>query len=233
MSSFETTSRFQPLCAALPPGDDGFGPLAVERRAADGDPPRPGIFPDLAARRSAAPPSGAAEPPADPAVVARAAELVEAYERGVADGRAGAEAGLRDRVAAVADAIAEIERFRAALRDRVQGEILDLALHVARRILEREVEVDRDQWLELIRAGVHKSLDRERIRVRAGSELHAFLASRSAELRARLEEVKELEIVEDPSFAPDACVVETSMGDVELAIDSQIATLKSELEEPA
>src|SRR5581483_3764760 len=194
MSSFETTSRFQPLCAALPPGDDGFGPLAVERRAADGDPPRPGIFPDLAARRSAAPPSGAAEPPADPAVVARAAELVEAYERGVADGRAGAEAGLRDRVAAVADAIAEIERFRAALRDRVQGEIL-----------EREVEVDRDQWLELIRAGVHKSLDRERIRVRAGSELHAFLASRSAELRARLEEVKELEIVEDPSFAPDAC----------------------------
>jgi flagellar assembly protein FliH len=168
------------------------------------------------------------------AALARAheAELQAAYERGVADGRASARTELAEVAGGLARAIDEVGRFQAHLAERYEQELLALAVEVAGKILRTEIEADSEWWLGIIREAVHRAVDRERIRIRTGSELHAYLAQHFDTLRATLEDVRELELVEDPSLAGTGCVIETSYGDLDASIESQLDAVRMALTEP-
>ena len=62
-----------------------------------------------------------------------------AYARGVAEGRAIAEAELAQLVQGMGEVIAELTRFRHDTMTRYQSELLDLALEVARKVVDREL----------------------------------------------------------------------------------------------
>jgi len=223
-------SSFEPLRPAL--ADGGFAPLAPER-AASGASATLGPFRDL----DAPPAPDPAATDADADERARAAERAalehEAHARGFAEGRAAAEGELAQLVHALGEAIREVARFRRTLLERYQGELLDLALGVARKVVDRELEQHPEHWVGLIRSGVQRALDRDHVRIRVGPPLHAYLRDHLAELRAELDGVKDLELLEDPALGATGCVVETSYGDLELGIDSQIATIRAALAEPA
>lgn len=163
---------------------------------------------------------------------AHEAELQAAYERGAHDGRSEARSELSEIAAGLARAIEEVERFRSHLAERYEQELLALAVQVAGKILRTELEADPEWWLPLIRDAVHRAVDRERIRIRAGAGLHAFLAPQLAKLRASLEEVRELELLEDPSLSDTGCVIETSYGDLDASIESQLEAVRMALTEP-
>ncbi|MBM4246617.1 MAG: hypothetical protein FJ148_22950 [Deltaproteobacteria bacterium] len=156
-----------------------------------------------------------------------------AYARGVAEGRGQAEAQLAHLVQGMGEAIAELTRFRHETLTRYQSELLDLALEVARKVVDRELEQHPEHWIELIREGVRRAVDRDHIRVRVAAPLHAFLRERLAELCGALEGVKDLELLEDPALPPSGCVIETSYGDLDLGVGSQIATIRGAMVEPA
>jgi flagellar assembly protein FliH len=156
-----------------------------------------------------------------------------AYARGRAEGRAQAEAELAQLVQGMGEAIAELTRFRHETMTRYQSELLDLALEVARKVVDRELEQHPEHWIEVIREGVRRAVDRDHIRIRVAPALHAFLHERLAELRGALDGVKDLELLEDPALPPSGCVVETSYGDLDLGVESQIATIRGAMTEPA
>jgi flagellar assembly protein FliH len=155
-----------------------------------------------------------------------------AYARGVAEGRAQADAALAQLVQGMGEVIAELTRFRHETMTRYQSELLDLALEVARKVVDRELEQHPEHWIEVIREGVRRAVDRDHIRIRVAPVLHAFLAEHLVELRGGLAGVKDLELLEDPSLPPSGCVVETSYGDLDLGVDSQIGTIRTAMTEP-
>lgn len=155
-----------------------------------------------------------------------------AYARGIAEGRAIAEAELAHLVQGMGEVIAELTRFRHETMTRYQSELLDLALEVARKVVDRELEQHPEHWIEVIREGVRRAVDRDHIRIRVATPLHAFLRERLAELRGELDGVKDLELMEDLALPPTGCVIETSYGDLDLGVDSQIATIRSAMTEP-
>ena len=59
-----------------------------------------------------------------------------------------------------------------------------------------------------------------------------YLTEHFEKLRASLEEVRELELIEDPSLAATGCVIETSYGDLDASIDSQLDAVRMALTEP-
>src|SRR5947208_16279605 len=81
-----------------------------------------------------------------------------------------------------------------------QRELLELALGVARKVVQQELAERPEIWLGMIRAAVRRVVDRERIAVRVPPRLLAFLRDALPELRASLDAVKELDLVEDPSL---------------------------------
>src|SRR5436309_11668565 len=66
------------------------------------------------------------------------------YEEGLAAARNEAAGELQSLAERVAHTVAELADFRPALRRQAEGDLLKLALAIARRILYREVAVDPD-----------------------------------------------------------------------------------------
>jgi len=103
-----------------------------------------------------------------------------------------------------------------------QRELLELALGVARKVVQQELAERPEIWLGMIRAAVKRAVDRERIVLRVPPPLMAFLRGSLAALRASLEDVKDLELVEDPSLPAGGCVIESRFGEVDIGVETQL-----------
>jgi flagellar assembly protein FliH len=228
MSSFE---KLQPA----PVGPEAIGPLgplgrvALESRRVGGA----SVFRDFGGGEGVRPATDVEPSPTETAAQAAADEAQQAaeaaYADGLAAGRAAAAAELVGGGEAFVKALDELNRFRAGLLDRYQGELLSLALGIARKVVQRELAEHPEHWLGMIREAVHHALDREKIRIRVGPVLHRFLVERLSTLRPMLDEVKELEIVEDTTLAESGCIIESQFGDLDLGIDSQIGAIRAAL----
>ena len=227
MSSFE---KLKPTPAS-PVGITPLGPLgrvALESRWVGAA----SVFRDFGGADGAR----AARAPASAAAVAEAAAIDEAqqaaaaaYADGFAAGRAAAVTELVGEGDAFVKALDELERFRAGLLERYQGELLALALGIARKVVQRELAEHPEHWLGMIREAVRHALDREKIRIRVGPVLHRFLLEQLSTLRPMLEDVKELELVEDQALGENGCILESRYGDLDLGIDSQIGAIRAAL----
>ena len=117
----------------------------------------------------------------------------------------------------------ELAEFRTRLRDRYERELLELALGVARKVVQQELAERPEIWLGMIRAAVRRAVDRERIVVRVPAPLYAFLRASLPELRPALEDVKELELLEDPGLPAGGCVIESRFGEIDVGVETQLA----------
>jgi len=218
-------SSFDPRTGAPRPGD-GFAPLP-RPNVLRGTRAATSVFPDLQGQPPAGgdDPSVIASPEGDPHEAARQ----EAYAAGLVDGRAAREAEIATGATAFADAVEEVVRFRRGLLERYQRELLELALGVARKVVQQELAAHPEHWMEMIREAARRTLDRETIRIRVGSVLHHYLVEHLPRLRALLEDVKELELVDDPVLSETGCVIESRYGDLDLGVDGQMSAIRAAL----
>jgi len=159
---------------------------------------------------------------------APSAESTRDFAEGYELGRQETEANLQAVAESLVKSIEGIETFRLQLRQRYERVLLELALDVARKVLHTELKSRPDTWLQMIREGLRGAVDREEVRIRVPTALAAFFRERLPEMRARLDEVKELVIVDDPTLQEGACVIETRFGELDLGIDSQVDQVERE-----
>jgi flagellar biosynthesis/type III secretory pathway protein FliH len=136
-----------------------------------------------------------------------------------------AEQLTRER-ASLASAVAEFARDRAVYFQKVEGEVVTLALSIAAKILHREAQLD-----PLLLAGiVHVALEkidgatsvRLRIHPQHAAEWRRFFST-------QLEPSQLPEIVEDAAQPPDQCSLETSMGTAVIGLDVQLKEIEQGL----
>ena len=165
---------------------------------------------------------------------ARAAQLERECEHKVADARAagfdeGLAAGRHQAAAEVqpvlermARTIDEIGQMRARLRKEAEGDLVKLALAIARRVIRRELAIDPDALRGLVLAALEKLKGQEisRIRVHPGhaGPLAAALPPASGG--------SPLEIVPDPSCQPGGVVFETSRGNLDAGVETQLSEIE-------
>ena len=215
------TSSFDPLSIAK---QREFAPLTcpeTDRGARE----NPGPFPDFGVK-SGSGPEAAADPAHDEAL---RKQRDAAYAAGVVAGREAVQREVVARATDLGTAIEEVARFRSTLLERYQHQLLDLALEVARRVVQHELAEHPEHWLGMIREAVLAALDRETIRIRVGTVLHHYLLENLPRLRALLEDVKELELVEDVALDETGCVIESHYGDLDLGVDGQIGAIRAAL----
>ncbi len=203
-------SEFTPLIDEVPRACGGFRPF--------GEPEEP-------APTSTAPAAAvAALEPAAPGEAAASEEARRAFEAGYALGAAEVRGQVEQVAESLEKALEEIAAFRAALEERYGRELLGIALEVARRIVQAELAEHPERWLGMLAAAVRRLVDRERIVVRVPPDLAAYLRASAPELRAALEEVKDVTVVEDAALGPGGCVVESRFGEVDLGVETQLTT---------
>ena len=119
---------------------------------------------------------------------------------------------------------AELNRDRRRYLAEMEAEIVRLALAVAKRILLREVEADRMYLTAIVRAALARVHDGSRttLRVHPGETLDWVELS-----------LPEVGVVGDDKVAPGECVLETSIGRVELGVRPQLDAIEASFQELA
>lgn len=123
----------------------------------------------------------------------------------------------------IAAAIAQFARDRATYFERVEPEVVQLAMSIARKILHREAQVDPMLLAGVVRVALEQIEGATRVQLRVhpqkAPDWRQFLA-------AQLEPSKFPAIVEDPSQPLDQCTVETAMGSTSIGLEIQMKEIE-------
>lgn len=149
----------------------------------------------------------------------------EARQAGLREG----EAAARQKAAAEIEAIreqtsrtvAELAQVRSQLFHQAEGDLLRLAMEIARRIVHRELRVEPGAVDALIRHALDKVQGQEVCRVRAHPDQAAWL-------RPALERLGQgqLEVKADASLEPGAMLFETSRGNLDASVETQFREIE-------
>jgi flagellar assembly protein FliH len=165
---------------------------------------------------------GIASDPSAMAVQAREA----GRQQGQLEARALFDEQLARERAGVAKALTDFARERAAYYQKIEGEAVQLALSIARKILHREAQVDPTLLMGILRVAL------ERIEGATGVVLAVHpqqaVVWRSY-LMARMGPGDLPEIVEDPAMALEQCELRTSMGTAALGLEVQLKEIEQGL----
>jgi flagellar assembly protein FliH len=199
------------------------GPVPPERQAIQYLPPEPEEQPNVSNEEIAR------ERAAHAAELARMEERIrQAHEAGRQEGRREGEAAGREAAAGEIEpvlqklslAIAEVGELRPRLRAEAEADVVRLALAIARRIVHRELTADAETIVSLMRAGLDKLRLQEVVRVRVHPKHQNALREYLERTGAR-----HVEVATDGVQDLGAVTIETTRGDLDLAVETQLAEI--------
>lgn len=149
-----------------------------------------------------------------------------AFQQGLQQGDANARQELGTRldgtVERLARSIQDIAGVRQRCRREGEQDLVKLALAIARRILHRELTVDSDAILGLVKAALDKLDAREVQSIRVHPE-NADALNRYLD---RMGLPQRLQITPDPSLERGAAIFETSRGSLDASAETQLAEIE-------
>jgi flagellar assembly protein FliH len=153
------------------------------------------------------------------------ARVRASYSQGLAAGEASAQQRAQQKLDPVLHGlnamIAELASLRKRVRAEAEDDAVKLAIAIARRVLYRELATDPEAILGLIKAAFSKLNARETHRLRV-SPSDAIVIQ---EHRAKLQIPPGLEIAPDQSLTTGSAIFETSRGDLDASIDTQLSEI--------
>jgi flagellar assembly protein FliH len=146
----------------------------------------------------------------------------QARAEGEASGLQRANQRLEPILADLGAVLQELSQTRPRLRAELEEDTVKLALVIARRVLHRELATDPEAILGLVKAAFHKLNAREAHRLRLAPQDAAVLE----EYRASLNLPGTLEIARDASLPRGGVVFETSRGELDASVDTQLSEIE-------
>ncbi len=157
-------------------------------------------------------------------------ERAEAFEQGRQSAqqqlRAEFDGALAKNRGEIGSAVQAFAAERQSYYRRVEGEIVQLALAVARKILHREVQIDPDALAGIVRVTL------EKLETGTTVKLHVH-PQEAADWRryfaCQIGDTSPPEISEDPAIGAGECRLETSLGSTEIGLQSQLKEIETGL----
>lgn len=145
-------------------------------------------------------------------------EKEQAYRQGEAAARQAAAQQLEAECARLARAVEEASGYKKRLRAQAEREVVDLALAVARRILRREISIDPEAVLGLVKSVLEKISLREVTEIRVAPPHVTPLTSHLGRIGAP----EAIRISGDPALELGALLLHTSQGIIDASAQTQL-----------
>lgn len=153
-----------------------------------------------------------------------------ARQQGVQEGLRRAEADAQQRLdarvgeinAQLAASLTELAALRPMLRRQAEAQVVDLALHVARRILNRALAMDPDALTGLVSAAISRIDARELLEIRVSAIHHAAV-------KAAIDKMGipgQVQVIADPRLEPGAVIIDCGRGRLDASISTQLAEIE-------
>ncbi len=148
-----------------------------------------------------------------------------AYENGFRQGeKAGLEIAERKIEAMMrryADTIQEIGGLKPAFYARAEHEVVRLALEVAKKIVHREVQVDREIIQTLVKVALSHVAVKSAVKVRLHPADYSYMLDHRADSPRSIENEGDLVLIADKTIERGGCLIETECGDIDARIEEE------------
>lgn len=146
-----------------------------------------------------------------------------AYENGFHQGeKAGMEIAERKIEAIMrryAESIGEVGKLRAGLYGQIEQEVVRLAVAVSKKIVHREIQVDRDIIQTLVRVALSHVAEKSAVVIHLNPVDYSYLVDKKSELSQS--EGRDISLLADRSVERGGCLIQTDCGDIDARIDEE------------
>jgi len=156
----------------------------------------------------------------------RAKEVRDAaYAEGEKAARDQDAAAVRTAVEKLAQSIQELAGLRAKLRSQAEADVVRLAMAIAKRVVHRELTMDPDSVMGLVKVALEKLRLQETVRVRVHPDHVAIVK----EFLARSAASAHIEVTGDPAVGVGGVVFETTRGEFDVSTEVQLNEIEKGL----
>jgi flagellar assembly protein FliH len=150
---------------------------------------------------------------------------MKAYESGFRQGeKAGmeiAEKKVEAMMRRYSEAVLELGREKSNLYAQVEREVVKLALAVAKKIVHREIQADKEIIQTLVKVAMSHVAEKTAVTVHLHPLDYNFILERKAELSQNDRAGGEISLLADKSIERGGCLVRTECGDIDARIDEE------------
>jgi flagellar biosynthesis/type III secretory pathway protein FliH len=149
---------------------------------------------------------------------ARTAGQAEGY----AAGRDEALAQLAPNAQAMIEALTAVRSLEADAVDRVEREAVELALHVAERVVSGTIAVEPERLLDIVRGALRTIVERERVTILVHPDDLDLMREGMADVTGSLGGIEHLEVQEERRVGRGGAIIRTSFGEVDARIETKL-----------
>ncbi|MHB9037034.1 MAG: FliH/SctL family protein [Armatimonadota bacterium] len=125
--------------------------------------------------------------------------------------------------------IASVAADREAVLLEIEPEVLKLCVHAVEKIIRHEIKTDPRIVLRVIKSCLRRVKDSSEVRIKVNPSELAEVRAQRDELLGLADGLRAVSIVDDRRISPGGCVVETSSGDFDATIETQLDRINKKL----
>jgi flagellar assembly protein FliH len=158
---------------------------------------------------------------------ARASQIEEeAWQKGYAEGIEAAakqyEHTLKEADAIRSEAAEQHDRILSDMED----EIIALVNSVAKKVIARELMVDREYIIDIVKQAIEQCSNKAGLIVKVSPDDYEFLTENKDNLLSVLEGVSDIDIRQELSLKQGACIVETPFGSMDAGVHTKLRKIE-------
>lgn len=154
----------------------------------------------------------------------------QAHERGFAkgehEGQMAAQLQSAPLTAALETTLVELDGIRKKIRQNMEQEVVELALHVARKVVRHELTVSKDAIVCVVKEAMNKLDDPGKICIRLNPEDLKRIHSAGDRLKSVMENLDRINFEEDAGINCGGCYIQTEYGEIDARIEEQLQTIE-------
>jgi flagellar assembly protein FliH len=140
------------------------------------------------------------------------------YEKGIRDG----ENEVSEKLKRLEGIIIELENYRAKKTNELLPDIIGLSMEIAKKVIHKEVELDKNVVMYVVNDAVKKIEEREeKITIKVNPLDYGVMLSNIDVLKEQTG-LKSISVESISSISPGGCYIETHAGEIDARIEEQI-----------
>lgn len=148
------------------------------------------------------------------------------YEEGMQKAIEEANLEIGETVSEISALLHSLEEQKAGMLKNYEGKIRDLAISVAKKVIQTEMDQNDEVFLNIYKGAAQELRDQEWIRLSVASTQVQFATENADVLMSMIQGAKHIEIVGLPGAPAGTCVLETPTGIIDASLDTQMDKIK-------
>jgi flagellar assembly protein FliH len=157
----------------------------------------------------------------------------QAYEKGLRkgqeDGRIAAQEKTAPLITTLQTTLAELDGVRNRIKQQLEREVVELAMHVARKVIQREVAISDDAIIGVVKEAMAQLDDPEKISIRLNPLDLKRLREAGERSQAAFENFENIHFEEDAGIESGGCYIHTEYGEVDARLEEQLRYIEEAL----